>query len=154
MILTQLQENLKIINLTWQEKFTKIPNIYTFNTVFQPYKSLIPGNSFNLATASKNTILNVSKNTAASKTTALDNISCRFLRDGAKVLAKSNTDLCNLSIPSRKFPKSCKIAKLMQLLKKRSLTKPPHYSLMSLLPLILKVIEKNIHNQANAFLNF
>lgn len=152
MILTQLQENLKIIILTWQEKCTKIPNIYTFNTVFQPYKSLIP-KPFNLATASKNTILNASKNTAVSKATALDNISCRFLRDGAKVLAKSNTDLCNLSIPSRKFPKSCKIAKLMQLLKKGSLTKPQHYRLMSLLPLILKVIEKNIHNQANAFLN-
>ena len=135
------------------KKFPKPPNKFTLNTVFQHCKGIIQTNSFNLATVSGNTILNILKSTNVSKSAGLDNLSGRFLKDGAEVLAKPITDLCNLSITSGKFPDSCKIAKLKSIYKKGSLTEASNYKGTSLLPLISKVIEKVIHDQASAFLN-
>ena len=76
-----------------------------------------------------------------------------FLKDGAKFLYKPISDLCNLSITSEKFSDSCKVAKVKPLYKKGSLALPCNYRPISLLPLISKVIEKVIHEQAGTFLN-
>ena len=94
------------------------------------------------------------KITKVSKATGLDSLSGRFLKDGAKVLAKPITDLCNLSVTSGKFPDSCKLAKLKPRYKMGSLTEASNYRTMSVLPLISKVIERVIHDQTSAFLNF
>ena len=83
----------------------------------------------------------------------MDNLSGRLLRDGAKVLAKPITNICNLSITSGKFPDSCKLAKLKPIYKKGSLTEASNYRPIPLLPLISKVIEKVIHDQTSAFFN-
>ena len=53
----------------------------------------------------------------------------------------------------RKFPDSCKIAKLKPINKKDLLIEASNYSPISLLPLILKVIKKIIHDQPSTFLN-
>ena len=102
------------------KKLPKPPNKFALNTVFQHYKGIIRTDSFNLATVSENTILNILKNTNVSKTTGLDNLSGPVLKDDAEVLAKPITDLCNLLITSRKFPDSCKIVKLKPIYKKGS----------------------------------
>ena len=52
-----------------------------------------------------------------------------------------------------KFPLDCKIAKLKPLYKKGSKTDPKSYHPVSLLPLVLKVIEKVTGNQTQNFLN-
>ena len=135
------------------KKLPKPPNKFTLNAVFQHYKGIIQSDSFNLATVSENTVLTISKNTKVSKAAGLDNLSGRFLKDGATVFAKPITDLCNLSITSGKFPDSCKIAKLKPIYKKGSLTEASNYRPISLLPLISKVIEKVIHDQTSTFLN-
>ena len=135
------------------KKLPKPPNKFTLNAVFQHYKGIIQSDSFNLATVSENTVLTILKNTKVSKAAGLDNLSGRFLKDGATVLAKPITDLCNLSITSGKFPDSCKIAKLKPIYKKGSLTEASNYRPISLLPLISKVIEKVIHDQTSTFLN-
>ena len=118
------------------KKLPKPPNKFTLNAVFQHYKGIIQSDSFNLATVSENTVLTISKNTKVSKAAGLDNLSGRFLKDGAKVLAKPITDLFNLSITSGKFPDSCKLAKLKARYKKGSLTETSNCRPISLLPLI------------------
>ena len=118
------------------QKLPKPPNKFTLNSVFQHYKSIIQSDSFNLATVSENTILTILKNTEVSKAAGLDNRSGCFLKDC--VLAKPITDVCNLSISSRKFPDSCKLAKLKPIYKKGSLTEASNYRPISLLPLISK----------------
>ena len=135
------------------KKLPKPPNKFTLNIVFQHYKGIIQSDSFNLATVSENTILTIFKNTKVSKAAGLDSLSGRFLKDGAKVLAKPITDICNPSITSGKVPDSCKLAKLKQIYKKGSLTEASNYRPISLLPLISKVIEKVIHDQSSAFLD-
>ena len=83
----------------------------------------------------------------------MEHLSGRFTKDGAKVLAKPITELCNLSITSGKFPDSYKIAKLKPIYKKGSLIEASNYRPISLLLLISKVIEKVIHDQSDTFLN-
>ena len=107
------------------KKHLKHPNKFTLNTVFQHCKGIIQSDSFKLATIYENTVLTIFKNTKVSKADGLDNLSGRFLKYGAKVLAKPITELCNLSMTSGKFLDSCNIAKLKPIYKKCSLTETP-----------------------------
>ena len=49
------------------KKLPKPRNKFTLNTVFKRYRGIIQSNSFNLATASENTVLTILKNTKISK---------------------------------------------------------------------------------------
>ena len=138
----------KIVNM-----LPKAPNKYSINNVFKYYEHMIQGSHFNLASVSENSILTILKSTHVSKAAGLDGLSDRFLKNGAKLLAKRISDSCNLSINSEKFLNSCKVAKLRPLYKKGSLTQPYNYRPISYLPLISKVMEKVIHDQRSTFLN-
>ena len=52
------------------------------------------------------------------KAAGLDNLSGKFLKDGATVLTKPISQICNLSIKYSIFPSGFKIAKLKPLFKK------------------------------------
>ena len=86
-----------------------------------------------------------------SKSAGLENLTDKFLRDGASVLAAPISDLCNLSISLSVFPDDCKIANLKPIYKKESKTEAKNYRPVSLLPLISKIMEKVIHNQTQLF---
>ena len=53
-------------------------------------------------------ILSILKGLNPFKAAGIDNISCKFLKDGADVLATPISQLCNLSIKLNYFPRSCK----------------------------------------------
>ena len=73
---------------------------------------MIQGSQFNLSFVSENSILTILKLIQVSKATGLESLSGHFLKVGAKFLAKPVSDLCNLSIISKKFPGICNVAKL------------------------------------------
>ena len=81
------------------------------------------------------------------KAAGLDNLSGKFLKDGATVLAKPISQICNLSIKYSICPSDCKIAKLKPLFKKGSKRDPQNYHPISILPLVSKIIDKVIHDQ-------
>ena len=87
------------------------------------------------------------------KAAGLDNLSGKFLKDGATVLAKPISQICNFSIKYSIFPSDCEITKLKSLFKKGSKTDPQNYRPISLVPLISKIIEKVIHAQTQCFLD-
>ena len=87
------------------------------------------------------------------KAAGIDNLSGKFLKDGASILAKPISKICSLSIKYSLFPADCQIAKLKPLFKKGSTTHPKNYRPISLLPLISKIIEKVIHDQTQEFLD-
>ena len=58
------------------------------------------------------------------KAAGIDNLSGKFLKDGASILAKPISKICNLSIKYSLFPTDCQIAKLKPLFKKGSTTHP------------------------------
>ena len=76
----------------------------------------------------------------------IDRLPGRFLNDGANVLAKPFTDICNFSISLNKFPSAFKLAKVKPIFKKGRKT-------VSLLPILSKLIEKVVHEQTTNFLN-
>ena len=88
---------------------------------------------------SEETVLKLPQDLDANKAAGLDNLSGKFLKDGATVSAKPISQICNLSIKYSLFPSDCKIAKLKQLLKKGSKTAPKNYRPISLLPLVSKM---------------
>ena len=77
-----------------------------------------------------------------SKAPGIDEISDRFLKDGAEVLTKPICDFFNLSIKRSTFPDKCKIAKLTPLFKKGFKTGPKNYRPISLLSLVSTLTEK------------
>ena len=79
----------------------------------------------------------------------MDQISAKFLKDGAPVIAIHLDNLINTSI---KLDTLCKIVKIKLLFKKWIKTDPKNYRPIPFLPLILKVIEKSIHDQKKDYL--
>ena len=75
-------------------------------------------NKLNFQIVQPNTISNLLKSYNVNKTARIDNISSRFLKDGADVSGIPITQICNLSIKLSHFPKDCKVAKLKTLHKR------------------------------------
>ena len=102
---------------------------------------------FQLKQTTEDIVLKLLKNIDISKAAGVDNLPGRFLKDGAVILAKPVTEICNLSIKSKIFPDPCKLAKLKPIFKKGSRMDPSNYRPISLLPLISKIFEKIVHDQ-------
>ena len=67
-------------------------------------------------------MLKLLENVEVNKAAGMDNISARFLKDGADILAIPVTQISNLSIKLSHFLNNCKLAKLKPLYKKGSKT--------------------------------
>ena len=94
-------------------------------------------------------MLKILRDIDTSKAAGIDRLLGRFLKDGANVLAKPVTDICNLSMSLNKFPSSLKLAKVKPISK----TSVSNYRPISLLPILSKVIEKIVHEQTTKFLS-
>ena len=87
------------------------------------------------------------KNCDINKAAGIDDLSGRFLKDGADILTMPITQICNLSIKFSHFLKDCKVAKIKILYKKGAKTDPSNFRPISLLLIVSKIIEKVIHDQ-------
>ena len=92
------------------------------------------------------------KNCDINKAAGIDDLSDRFLKDGADILTIPITQISNLFIKCSHFRKDCKVAKLKLLYKKGTKTDPKNYRLISLLPIVSKIIEKVIPDQTMNYL--
>ena len=136
------------------KKLPTPPNKYGKTAVNNYYKKLnLRGKNFSFAPVAPATILKLLKQLNPAKSAGIDNLTGKFLKEGAPVLASPITDLVNLSISLSLFPDDCKIAKLKPIYKKEAKTKPKNYRPISLLPLLSKIIERIIHNQTQEFLD-
>ena len=109
--------------------------------------------NFQLLETSPEKISSVLKGLNPSKAAGIDNLSGEFLKDGAHDLARPISQLCNLSIKIKSFPRSCQIAKVKPLFKKGSKINPQNYRSISLLPFLSKIIERIVHDKTEEFLN-
>ena len=96
-------------------------------------------NKLNFQTVQPNIISNLLKSCNVNKAAGIENISGRFLKDGADVLDIPITRICNLSIRLSQFPKDCKVVNFK--------TDPKNFRPISLLPIVSKIFEKAIHEQ-------
>ena len=141
-------------NLT-KSLLIKLPDAlkkYIIEFVFQYYSKFIIEKPFHLSITSQEEVFKIIQNIDISKAAGIDNLSGKFLKAGAEILAKPPNEICNLSITSRAFPNACKVAKLKPIFKKGKKTDPSNYRPISLLPLISKVLERVNYDQTNGFL--
>ena len=103
---------------------------------------------------SENKVLKIINKTEISKAADIDRLSGRFVRDGAEVLSRSLSEICNLSIARGVLPDACKVTKLKPIYKKKEKkTDSFNHRPISLLPIISKVIKRIVHDQTNQFLS-
>jgi len=133
-------------------KLPSPPTRYTIASLINYYSGKTPETSFTLKPVSEEEVIKIMKDLDITKAAGIDNIKAIFLKDGASILGKPISKLCNLSIRLSIFPEKCKIAKLKPLFKKGSKTEPKNYRPISLLPLISKIFEKVVHDQTQNFL--
>ena len=87
------------------------------------------------------------------KTAGIDRLSGRFPKDGADVLAKPVSDICNLSVSLNKLQSAFKLAKVKPIFKKGRKTNVLNYRPISLLPILSKASGKVVHEKTTKFLN-
>ena len=85
------------------------------------------------------------------KSTGLDGISPRFLRDGATVLKAPITHVINQSIQSGIVPDDLKTANVIPLFKKNNTTEACNYRPVSVLSSVSKILEKAVYCQLENF---
>ena len=98
-------------------------------------------------------IVKALKGFKTNKATGVDNLAGRFLKDGSNILCTPIAKICNLSIKLASFPDKCKVPKVKSLYKTGLKTNPKNFRLISLLPLISKIIQLIIHYQTMNFLS-
>ena len=97
---------------------------------------------FSLAEISSQEIFDFIQKTPGNKSSSLDNISVRLLKEAAPIVILSLTYIINLSITTGKFPNAWKIAKITLIFKEDAKTDPNNYRPISVLPIGSKLIER------------
>ena len=85
------------------------PNKFDTNSVHQYYKNIELKDNFNLNLTTEKKVLEVLQFIDISKAAGIDKISGRFLKDGANILAKPITKICNIFISLGVFPRTAKL---------------------------------------------
>ena len=93
--------------------------------VFQDYSKFIIETPFNLSDISE--VFKIMQDINILKAAGINNLSGKCLKDGAEILAKPLSEICNLSITSRTFPNVSKVLKLKPIFKKDKKTDPSNY---------------------------
>ena len=86
-------------------------------------------------------ILNIFKGLNESNASGIYSLSAKFLKDGTDILARPISQLCNLSMKPYSFSRSCKIAKVKPLFKKRLQNWPLKLDPILLLSLLSKLLK-------------
>ena len=126
--------------------------ISSVRNYYQNILYLLPS-KFKFSNVTEDFVLKLLKDMNIDKAAGIDNLFGKYLKDGANILAKPISKICNLSIKYSIFSTDCQVAKLKPLHKKGSTALPTNYWPISLLALISKIIEKVIHDQTQAFLD-
>ena len=118
---------------------------------FYDNKGIKPG-KFKLEPVSVDDVYKELNGLDTRKSTGLDNIPSRFLKEGAEHLAQPIAFIINRSIATYTVPDELKVAKVTPLYKKNSRLEVENYRPISVLPCISKILEKWVYNQLQKYL--
>jgi len=136
-------------------KLPPAPKVYDCTTqIFKNfYRKVCRSNTyFELTPVGEDFVLKELENLNPCKSTGLDGIPPRFLRDGACILKKPVTFLVNLSIVSGIVPDDMKMARVCPIHKKNSRLDVGNYRPVSILVVVSKILEKSVYSQLEKYL--
>ena len=80
------------------DKLPDPSNKYNLESVFLYYLNFALPELFHIKSTSEKKVFKIMENIDISKTSSIDKLPGRFLKDGAKILSKPISEICNLSI--------------------------------------------------------
>ena len=127
----------------------------TTSAIFRDFyrKKGIQGPSFTLMPVSRHFVFQQLNSFDPRKSTGLDDVSPRFLKDGAVVLATPICHIINMSILTETVPSQFKKAKVVPIFKKGSRLDPGNYRPVSILSALSKILERAVNSQLVNHLN-
>ena len=130
------------------------PGLFGYDFCVQSYrKKRIFFPSFSLSPVSRHFICKQLSSLKVNKSTGLDGISSRFLKDGVDMISNPVLHIINLSISSEIVPSEFKMARVKPLFKKGSRLDVGNYRPVSILPVLSKILERAVNNQLNEYLS-
>ena len=131
------EQSIPLVNFVW--KYTeKLP--------------LRTQHRFKLTYVSIMFVLRELKRLKKNKSSGIDELPPRLLKDCREHIIKPLHHIINLSIKSKSIPSVWKIAKIIPTHKKGSFDDPENYRPISVLPVLSKILERAIHEQLSIFL--
>ena len=136
------------------DKLPPVFNLFGFDfcTNFYRRKGIF-GPCFTLSPVSRAFIRSQLVSLKTDKSTGLDGIPPRFLKDGADFLVEPIAHIVNFSILSEAVPSGFKNARVKPLYKKGSRLEPGNYRPVSILTVLSKILERAVNDQLNNFLS-
>merc|ERR1739840_50068 len=126
----------------------------TLSQIFKNFyinKGIIP-KSFNISQVSEDFVYRELCKLNPNKSTGIDGIKSKFLKDGANVIKSVITHIVNLSIETETVPDELKSAIVKPLFKKNSRLEAGNYRPVSILCIVSKIIERAIYVQVQDYL--
>ena len=108
--------------------------------------------AFQLSPVSRRFVLSQLLGLKVNKSTGLDNVSPRILKDGAECLAGPILHIINFSLLSEAVPSGFKDARVSPQFKKGSRLDPSNYRPISILTTLSKILERAAHGQLVQYL--
>lgn len=129
-------------------------NIISKKTHREFLRSIQPNqnNPFSFTDVDEDQVETITKKLKSKHSTGYDEIPITIIKDNIDILKKPLVHLINLSLGSRIFPDSYKIAKVKPLFKKGQKTSVENYRPVSLLPSISKILETVVKNQLTDYI--
>ena len=137
------------------EKLPTPTNMYsTLSSVFTNFYSYkIPmGDSLVLQTVSESFVHTELLKLNTSKSTGLDEIPSKFIKEGADIVQFPITHIINLSILTNTVPRDMKTARVRPIFKKNSPLEASNYRPVSILSVVSKILERSVYVQLSDFL--
>ena len=110
-------------------------------------------NMFRLNSVHRDMVYRHLINLKDSKSTGLDSLPAKFVKDGATVVADPITHIINLSLGTGLIPVDMKMARVVPLHKKNNKTETGNYRPVSVLGVISKILERVVYNQVYDYLS-
>ena len=140
----KLVDKLPRVNLRFGVGSNKFKNFYR-------KKGITPG-SLKLKSVTSQFVKKELKSINDSKSTGLDGISPRFLKDGADFLCIPISHIVNLSISTCTVPEDFKKARITPIYKKNSKLEVGNYRPVSILSVVSKILERAVYVQIDEYL--
>ena len=109
-------------------------------------------NGFSLAKVDEEKVLTMLQKINTSKSTGLDNLPAKFLKDAAPIISKPLTHIINMSIECGDIPCDMKSARVVPIHKKNSKTEAGNYRPVSILSVVSEIFERIMYDQLESYL--
>ena len=138
-IASKLQNQINNVHKTFVASSSIFKNLYSS-------RDIVP-KSFKISPVSEDFVSDELHNLDINKSTGIDGIKSKLLKDGAEVIKSSITHIINLSIVTGTVPDELKYAVVKPLFKKGSRLEAGNYRPVSVLCIVSKVLERAVYVQ-------